>query len=487
MLAFALASSLLSERGIAQVNTDACVGQNAFSPGSYDCDGTDWVLVFSDDFDGSSLDLSKWIPVIGVPRDFGTAPMWYKLENSIVSNGELKLRVKNEVEEHDYVVDWSTNPPISNTRTFNYTSAEIHSRFLFGEGRYEIKCKIPDGNGGFWPAFWMYGASGLMSNEIDVFEYWDNDWNKWRTNAWKNGDMCQFDKVTGLAGTSYLTYVLQWDRHNMLWWRDDEGTIRNYPRWLTLLGQPIGCNVPSGNKVLNTLYPSVPPIASSIIANLALRPQDILNTSIFPADMVVDYIRFYRRVPCLGNASFTTITSLVNTNGEYNFVTATNFSIGGAFTVGNGIQLEMVASSSVLLNPGFVAYGGSLFIGRIGHSNCGLPAGLAMSGSENIVRDDLFEQGENMRATTDSEAQESKRLKVIPNPAVDKITVECIQEGLLYCLIDIHGAILLQKEIGEFSSEFTWDVGGLDSGYYFLLVKDSMGNKIATHPVVIGQ
>ncbi len=45
-----------------------------------------------------------------------------------------------------------------NKQYFDYTSGMIYSNYKFDYGMFEIKCKIPKGKG-FWPAFWMAGAS----------------------------------------------------------------------------------------------------------------------------------------------------------------------------------------------------------------------------------------------------------------------------------------------------------------------------------------
>jgi beta-glucanase (GH16 family) len=143
-----------------------------------------WHLVFADEFEGNTLDTSKWkLPYQGMIRDFdrkdemqwyantGTTP-YIPISNNIeISNGTLKLITKKETEFYGtYVINFDTNPWTYKTTNFEYTSAQIESKQKFGYGRYEIRCKIPKGKG-FWPAFWLFGNS--RANEIDILEFWN--------------------------------------------------------------------------------------------------------------------------------------------------------------------------------------------------------------------------------------------------------------------------------------------------------------------------
>lgn len=359
-----------------KVNGQLCHAIQAYSPSGSPCDPNGFVLVFSDEFDGVALDQSKWQAITGVPRDLFTAPMWYQPENVEVDNGVLRLYTKNDPGVHTYVTDWATTPPTTTTRLFEYTSGEIDSRWTYGEGLYEISCKIPDGNGGFFPAFWLYGQSGSESNEVDIFEYWGNRWDQWHLNVHKhNSSMCPTTETTSSSATNYKQYKLQWDLQNIYWWRNDVGTVRNFARWHTLLGQPLSCtNIPYGAKLLNTDFPSHPPKPCSIIANVAINAGDVETTAVFPNYMEIDYIRYYRRVPCKGTALINNIPALLNSNGEYNFITGVNLTFSGATAwLGSGSQLDVQSTQSITLNPLCRVESGSVFYAHIGASNCGAP------------------------------------------------------------------------------------------------------------------
>ena len=117
-------------------------------------------LVWSDDFDGSALDASKWAPEV---RD-----VWFNnelqattasRENVTVTGGNLIITAKKEA---------------YNGR--DYTSARINTKgkkdFVFG--RIDTRAKLPKGKG-IWPAIWMLGSNDATAvwpncGEIDIME-----------------------------------------------------------------------------------------------------------------------------------------------------------------------------------------------------------------------------------------------------------------------------------------------------------------------------
>lgn len=124
-------------------------------------------LVWSDEFDGSSLNTADWEYMIGNGDAYGI-PGW--------GNGEL-----------EYYTDRPVNISVSggmlniialeeSYEGFGYTSARIRTRnnqdFLYG--RFEARMKMPKTQG-VWPAFWMLPTNSpyggwASSGEIDIME-----------------------------------------------------------------------------------------------------------------------------------------------------------------------------------------------------------------------------------------------------------------------------------------------------------------------------
>jgi len=117
-----------------------------------------------DEFDGSSLDLSKWWD--HDPNWYGRAPSRYLAENVSVSDGNLKLVMKYEPdlpEENFYGRSYHT-----------YSTAAVTSKDHVLYGYFEIKAKAMKSAGS--SAWWFSGGAKDLktgyyhSKEIDVFE-----------------------------------------------------------------------------------------------------------------------------------------------------------------------------------------------------------------------------------------------------------------------------------------------------------------------------
>ncbi len=138
------------------------------------CNTNPYILVFEDNFDGDSLDTSKW-EIQGWGQGSLTTDnhqQYYTLGNVSVSSGICSIITRQDTVLRR-AVSWLPDSAIlsdslPNLRTFYFTSANLWTLQKFRHGRYEIRCRIPSGHG-FWPAFWTYGADTAGSSEIDVF------------------------------------------------------------------------------------------------------------------------------------------------------------------------------------------------------------------------------------------------------------------------------------------------------------------------------
>ena len=69
-------------------------------------------------------------------------------------------------------------------------------------------------------------------------------------------------------------------------------------------------------------------------------------------------------------------------------------------------------------------------------------------------------------------------IKVFPNPANDKISVNSKVNINAYELVDITGKTIIQKQSKTFGTSFTIDISVLNSGLYFLNVNSNKSNKV---------
>ncbi|APE07784.1 glycosyl hydrolase family 16 [Alteromonas sp. RW2A1] len=123
---------------------------------------SDWQLVWSDEFDGSSIDENKWTHEVDCAGGGNNEAQCYtdSESNSFVDNGMLNI-VALPAEEG------APKP---------YTSARLNTRYKgdFKYGRIEMRAKMPEGQGS-WPAFWMMPTDEVYggwprSGEIDIME-----------------------------------------------------------------------------------------------------------------------------------------------------------------------------------------------------------------------------------------------------------------------------------------------------------------------------
>lgn len=118
-------------------------------------------LVWSDEFNGTSVDTSKWSFDIGTGvNGWGNSELqYYRSENATVSGGFLTIQAKKE-----------------SYRGASYTSSRLitKGKHEFRYGRFEARVKLPKGQG-IWPAFWTLGADidsvgWPACGEIDILE-----------------------------------------------------------------------------------------------------------------------------------------------------------------------------------------------------------------------------------------------------------------------------------------------------------------------------
>lgn len=125
-------------------------------------------LVWADEFNiNGAIENTKWHHQILLPDGNN----WYngeqqhytdRTDNSFASNGLLNIVAKKET----YT---------SQTKTKNYTSARLNSKFAFKYGRVDVKAKIPMG-AGTWPAIWLLGKNVIEPGGYFSAQYGTTNW-----------------------------------------------------------------------------------------------------------------------------------------------------------------------------------------------------------------------------------------------------------------------------------------------------------------------
>lgn len=238
-------------------------------------------LVWADEFDGTSVDINKWEFMLGDGSAYGI-PGWgnnekqyYRSQNATVANGELTITAKQE-----------------SYGGKSYTSARLRTRYKgdWTYGRIEMRAKLPVTQG-MWPAFWMLPTNSpyggwAAGGEIDIMEskgsipeqihgtiHYGGEW----------PDNTYSGNTTNLAAgtaTNWHVYAVEWQEGVIRWFVDGQ-LYSTKTNWYSTNGS----------------YPAPFDVDFHLLLNLAVGgwfPGDPDQTTVFPQDYIIDYVRVYQ-------------------------------------------------------------------------------------------------------------------------------------------------------------------------------------------------
>lgn len=233
--------------------------------------------LWHDEFDGETIDTSKWTFEIGTGAGgWGNNEWEYytsRKENAYIKDGVLHIRAQKE----DYEGQ-------------KYTSARMitKDKFAFTYGTVEARIALPTGKG-IWPAFWMLGqnideVSWPACGEIDIIETINDENIVYGTHHWQyNGNHASYGNNTkDYYGTSKELDITQFHTYKMVW---NEKLIAMYVDEFKY--QEI--DIESAKDGLEAFHKP-----QFFILNVAVAgnwPGFEVDDSQFPNEMLVDYIR----------------------------------------------------------------------------------------------------------------------------------------------------------------------------------------------------
>lgn len=139
-----------------------------------------WHLVWSDEFDGTTLDKSKWSFDADCWGGGNEEHQCYtkSARNASVQDGKLVITARHERVTGPalpaHLRKTAPNPDTEAVREFSSARLTTKGKAAWRYGRIEVSAKLPQGQG-TWPAIWMlpekdiYGA-WAASGEIDILE-----------------------------------------------------------------------------------------------------------------------------------------------------------------------------------------------------------------------------------------------------------------------------------------------------------------------------
>ncbi len=243
---------------------------------------SDWDLLFSDDFDGESLDTNKWTTCYWWDSDGCTNGSsgeleWYQPDDVLVSNGTLKLCAqKRTISASDgKTYDYTSGMVTTGRNTSDMTAP---ARFVFQFGYAEIRAKVPSGQG-LWPAFWMLPDDNTSRPEIDVMEILGHE----PDTAHMHIHYLNSDGSYGSGGSTWTgpdfsadwhTFAVDWQPNAVIWYVD------GIERWRYM---------DTANILTKSMY---------LLINLAVGgdwpgPPD--SSTPFPSYYEIDHVRVWKR------------------------------------------------------------------------------------------------------------------------------------------------------------------------------------------------
>jgi beta-glucanase (GH16 family) len=243
----------------------------------------DYELVWSDEFDGNSVDANKWVYDVG-GGGWGNSQLEYDTNglNASVSDGNLIIEGRRE----DY-----------GGRSFTSTRMKTKNKFSYQYGTVEIRANIPDLNNGLWPALWTMGNTGgwPANGELDIMEMGsakaitDGVQNRKTGSAahWESGGShasysTSYTAPSNLTGSFHI-WEMDWTPTAIFVYLD--GTLR----WSFTISGGVASDL---EEFHHSFY---------ILMNLAVGGTYTGITSVpgitaqFPARMYIDYVRVYKK------------------------------------------------------------------------------------------------------------------------------------------------------------------------------------------------
>jgi beta-glucanase (GH16 family) len=236
-------------------------------------------LVWSDEFDGSTLNSANWSYEIGDACDQGFCGwgnnelQYYRSQNTSVKDGFLTITARKE-----------------SFGSRQYTSSRIRTKNLVDikYGRIEARMKMPIGRG-IWPAFWMLPTENIYggwpkSGEIDIMEYLGHEPQKIHGTLHYGQDSPNNRSTSASFTTNgkgfnedFHDYAIEWNATSIKWYID--GYL-----YSTKTTQDLG----------GSFWPFIQKF--HLLLNLAVGgnwPGSPDFSTVFPQEYIVDYVRVY--------------------------------------------------------------------------------------------------------------------------------------------------------------------------------------------------
>ncbi|WP_224366361.1 family 16 glycosylhydrolase [Hyalangium versicolor] len=245
-----------------------------------------WVQIWSDEFDGTSVNTTNWNIVTNVHVNNEQQQYTTSGNNIQVSNGTLKLIARKE-----------------SNNGYPFTSGRLESggKREFRHGAVEARLKMPVG-AGLWPAFWMLGndintVGWPACGELDIME--NVGYGDWVSGALHGPGYYGNTPINGRfypnsSVANWHTYRTEYSPNDIKWLIDGvvvktttKAEVSQYGAWqydkplFIILNLAVGGGYPNGINGATSPYFGVPQSTSDLIART-------------PQVFEVDYVRVFQ-------------------------------------------------------------------------------------------------------------------------------------------------------------------------------------------------
>jgi beta-glucanase (GH16 family) len=229
-------------------------------------------LVWSDEFNDGRLDTSHWSFEIGGHGWGNNELQFYQEDNTKVRDGFLIITARKESREGK-----------------DYTSSRIITKGKkeFQYGRIDIRAKLPKGQG-IWPALWMLGnnistVDWPACGEIDIMEMIGGKENMLHGTAhWDSAGMHTYHggnvllKDNKIFADEFHVFSIDWNQEKIVW------SLDGVPYYTMNISRE------DQTEFQNKFY---------FIFNVAVGgnwPGSPNETTVFPQQLIVDYVRVFQ-------------------------------------------------------------------------------------------------------------------------------------------------------------------------------------------------
>lgn len=247
----------------------------------------EWHLVWADEFDSSTINMDNWSYDVPTNGRWNKEIQSYTQNNASINNGSLIIEARKED---------ITEP---SGETYNYSSGKLitKGKQSWTYGKFELRAKMPTGQG-IWPAIWMmpedepFYGTWPKCGEIDIMELLGHIPNKLHGTCHfgephKESQGTYFLPEGESFGDDYHIYSMEWEPSEIRWYID--GNLYHTANdWYSK----------DPNQADDYTYPAPFDQDFFLILNISVGgswPGNPDETTIFPQQMAVDYVRVYQK------------------------------------------------------------------------------------------------------------------------------------------------------------------------------------------------